>query len=66
MSRHTPRHIWQERGGEFSYICSCGMHMKHQQFGEWPRCPAEAPLVTDAHRMLAILDEDIKRLPKGI
>ncbi len=42
---HTPVRIWQERRGEFTYVCSCGMHMKHQQFGEWPAC-ADDPLAT--------------------
>ena len=36
---HEPTDVWQERPGEFSYRCSCGMHMKHQRFGDWPKCP---------------------------
>lgn len=38
MSEHQPTDVWQERPGEFSYRCSCGMHMKHQRFGTWQGC----------------------------
>jgi hypothetical protein len=32
---HAPTRIWQERPGEFSYACACGLIVKHQRFGEW-------------------------------
>ena len=28
--RHTPVSVWQERAGEFSWLCSCGTRHKHQ------------------------------------
>ena len=34
---HTPVRIWQERAGEFSYSCACGLMAKHQVFGDWAR-----------------------------
>lgn len=39
---HRIVEIWQERVGEVSYRCACGMVFKHQEFGPVPRCPDES------------------------
>ncbi|MGG7510947.1 hypothetical protein [Plantibacter sp. YIM 135249] len=36
---HTITSIWQERSGEYSYRCSCGLVAKHQPFGDFTPHP---------------------------
>ena len=37
---HRLTEVWQERPGEVSYKCACGMVSKHREFGPVPVCPA--------------------------
>lgn len=41
MTPHRIVDIWQERAGEVSYRCACGLVSKHQRFGPVPTCPDE-------------------------
>lgn len=36
---HRLVEVWQERPGEVSYRCACGLVSKHQEFGPVPLCP---------------------------
>lgn len=37
--RHRIDYVWQERPGELSWSCTCGLVSKHQGFGQVPPCP---------------------------
>lgn len=42
MTEHRLTEVWQERPGEVSYRCSCGLVSKHMEFGPIPICPDDA------------------------